>query len=172
MADVAASVARLAVSLRFTGRRSPKLAPRHRRSKRRWRMPTYSKRGSKGTATAGGFVEVSDVAPVVGLIALQMVPFEGAFTPALEVCWRLRPDYWDAVYATEGAAAALHFAFEKLGKNEVVASTAAILHAFAAAHETPRHHARPRRRLRTSVLGRRASRTFSIVRLARTRMRR
>ena len=71
-------------------------------------------------------VEVDDVTPFAGLIALQDVPFEAAFTPALEVCWRLRRDCWGKGFATEGAAVALDFAFFGLDKDEVVASTAVV----------------------------------------------
>ncbi len=71
-------------------------------------------------------VEVRNVTPFAGLIALQDVPFEAAFTPALEVCWRLRRACWSAGYATEGAAAALSFAFSDLNRDEVVASTAVV----------------------------------------------
>ena len=61
-----------------------------------------------------------------GVIALQDVPFEAHFTPALEVGWRLRSEHWGQGYATEGAAAALKFAFDSLDRREVVAMTAAI----------------------------------------------
>ena len=61
-----------------------------------------------------------------GVIALQAVPFEAPFTPAIEVGWRLPFDLWGKGYATEGARAALDFAFEKLQVEEVVAMTSAI----------------------------------------------
>ena len=71
-------------------------------------------------------IEVKDGAPFAGVIALQMVPFEAPFTPAMEVGWRLAFDQWNKGYATEGAAAALRFAFGDLAQREVVAMTAAI----------------------------------------------
>jgi RimJ/RimL family protein N-acetyltransferase len=71
-------------------------------------------------------LEVKGGASFVGVIALQMVPFEAAFTPAMEVGWRLAFEHWGHGFATEGAAAALRFAFESLGQREVVAMTAAI----------------------------------------------
>jgi len=61
-----------------------------------------------------------------GVIALMDVPFEAHFTPALEIGWRLAPTYWGRGLATEGARAALSFAFESLGRAEVVAMTARI----------------------------------------------
>jgi len=69
-------------------------------------------------------LEVKDRAPFAGVIALQDVPFDAHFTPALEVGWRLPVDLWGNGYATEGARAALDFAFEQLGRTEVVAMTA------------------------------------------------
>ena len=61
-----------------------------------------------------------------GVVALQDVPFEAPFTPAREVGWRFAYDHWGHGYATEGARAALDFAFERLGWHEVVAFTAAL----------------------------------------------
>jgi RimJ/RimL family protein N-acetyltransferase len=69
-------------------------------------------------------VEVKDGPPFAGLIALQDVPFEAHFTPALEVGWRLAAPHWGNGYATEGAAAAIAFAFDELDRSEVVAMTA------------------------------------------------
>lgn len=61
-----------------------------------------------------------------GVIALQDVPFEAPFTPAIEVGWRLPHQLWGKGYATEGARAALDFAFDTLGVDEVVAMTSAL----------------------------------------------
>ncbi len=62
----------------------------------------------------------------IGIIALQMVPFDAPFTPALEIGWRLVPEVWGNGYATEGATAAMSLAFDVLKHDEVVAMTAAI----------------------------------------------
>jgi RimJ/RimL family protein N-acetyltransferase len=59
-----------------------------------------------------------------GVIALQPVPFEAHFTPVHEIGWRLAFDAWGRGYATEGAAAVLRLAFERLDLPEVVALTA------------------------------------------------
>ncbi len=69
-------------------------------------------------------VEVRGGAPFAGLLMLQMVPFDAAFTPAMEVGWRLAYDAWGRGYATEGARALLDFAFERLERGEIVAMTA------------------------------------------------
>jgi ribosomal-protein-alanine N-acetyltransferase len=69
-------------------------------------------------------VEVRGGPSFAGVIALQDVPFEAHFTPAREVGWRFTPQSWGRGYATEGARAALDFAFNRLDWNEVVAMTA------------------------------------------------
>jgi RimJ/RimL family protein N-acetyltransferase len=69
-------------------------------------------------------VEVKGGPPFAGVIALQKVPFEAAFTPAYEIGWRFAQESWGKGYATEGARAALAFAFEKLRWPGVVAFTA------------------------------------------------
>ena len=71
-------------------------------------------------------VEVMGSIPFAGVIALQRVPFEAAFTPAREIGWRFIADAWGHGYATEAASAALDFAFDTLGWGEVIAMTAAI----------------------------------------------
>lgn len=71
-------------------------------------------------------IEVKGARPFAGIVALQRVPFEAAFTPAFEIGWRLPVDAWGNGYATEGAAAVLRFAFAELGWDDVVAMTAAI----------------------------------------------
>ncbi len=70
-------------------------------------------------------VEIRAGASFAGVIALQKVPFTAPFTPANEIGWRFSSSNWGRGYATEGAKAALDFAFDKLGWNEVVAFTAA-----------------------------------------------
>jgi RimJ/RimL family protein N-acetyltransferase len=59
----------------------------------------------------------------VGFIGLQRVPFDTAFTPAVEVGWRLAFEAWGHGYATEGARAALDHGFGALGLREIVAMT-------------------------------------------------
>ena len=71
-------------------------------------------------------VDVRGGARFAGLIALQEVPFQTAFTPANEIGWRFTAEHWGHGYATEGARAALDFALRELGWREVVAFTAAV----------------------------------------------
>lgn len=70
-------------------------------------------------------VEVPGVAPFIGFIGLQPIPFEAHFTPAVEVGWRLASDQWGRGYAPEGARAALDFAFGTLDLDQVVSMTIA-----------------------------------------------
>ncbi len=67
--------------------------------------------------------EVPGVAPFIGFIGLQPVPFEAHFTPAVEVGWRLDRAHWGRGYAPEGGRAALDHAFGTLDLDEVVSMT-------------------------------------------------
>ncbi len=69
-------------------------------------------------------VESRGSAQFAGVIALQDVPFQAPFTPAWEIGWRFPFENWGRGYATEGARAALNFAFNVLHWDEVVAFTA------------------------------------------------
>lgn len=68
-------------------------------------------------------VEIPGVAPFAGFIGLSEPQFESHFTPCVEVGWRLARDFWGHGYATEGARAALAFAFDSLHLDEVVSFT-------------------------------------------------
>jgi RimJ/RimL family protein N-acetyltransferase len=59
-----------------------------------------------------------------GFVGLSNVPFEAAFTPAVEVGWRLARAAWGHGYATEGAHLALRYAFDVLKLKRVVSFTA------------------------------------------------
>lgn len=50
--------------------------------------------------------------------------FEAAFTPAVEVAWRLGRRWWGRGYAAEAARAAIEDGFGRVGLGEVVAMTA------------------------------------------------
>ncbi len=62
-------------------------------------------------------------APFVGMVGLHRVRAELPCAPAVEIGWRLHPDHWGHGYATEAAAASLHFGFEEAGLTEIVAFT-------------------------------------------------
>jgi RimJ/RimL family protein N-acetyltransferase len=62
-------------------------------------------------------------AAFVGMVGLHRVREELPCAPAVEIGWRLHPDFWGHGYATEAAAAALRFGFEEAGLTEIVAFT-------------------------------------------------
>lgn len=69
-------------------------------------------------------VEVPGTAPFVGFVGLAHHDFPAHFTPCVEVGWRLGREHWGRGYATEGGRAALAFAFDEIGLDEVVSMTA------------------------------------------------
>jgi RimJ/RimL family protein N-acetyltransferase len=71
-------------------------------------------------------VEVIDSRRFIGFVGLAEPRFEAHFTPAVEVGWRLARDAWGHGYASEGGRAALAFAFDELGLEEVVSFTAVV----------------------------------------------
>ena len=60
-------------------------------------------------------VEIPGTAPFAGFIGLSIPAFAAAFTPCVEIGWRLSADCWGRGYATEGARAVLALAFGELG---------------------------------------------------------
>jgi RimJ/RimL family protein N-acetyltransferase len=68
-------------------------------------------------------VEVPGVADFIGFVGLGVPGFEAHFTPCVEIGWRLVFDHWGRGYATEAAAAAVNYGFEKLGLDEIVSFT-------------------------------------------------
>jgi len=59
----------------------------------------------------------------VGFAGLAAPSFETAFTPCVEIGWRLAAAAWGHGYATEAARAALRFGFDDLGLHEIVSFT-------------------------------------------------
>ena len=89
----------------------------------------YVARAEKHLAEVGyckWAVEVLGIAPFVGAVGLTRVKFDAAFTPAVEVAWRLSQQYWGRGYATEAAAAAIEDGFARVGLEEIVAMTALV----------------------------------------------
>ncbi|MEO1175155.1 MAG: GNAT family N-acetyltransferase, partial [Myxococcota bacterium] len=71
-----------------------------------------------------GFWAVEYDRLLIGAIGLAVPRFDAEFTPCVEVGWRLSVEHWGAGFATEGAHAALHYAFDALQLDEVVSFTA------------------------------------------------
>ena len=69
-------------------------------------------------------VEVPEVTPFIGFVGLAVPGFDAAFTPCVEVGWRLARAAWGRGYASEGAREVLRFAFDDLGLDEIVSFTA------------------------------------------------
>lgn len=68
-------------------------------------------------------LEVPGITSFAGFIGLNVPRFEAPFTPCIEIGWRLAAAHWNQGYATEGARAALSFAFNSLNAAEIVAFT-------------------------------------------------
>ncbi len=68
-------------------------------------------------------VEVPGRADFIGYVGLSVPRFEAAFTPCVEIGWRLSAAYWGQGFATEGARAALAFGFGELHLPEIVSFT-------------------------------------------------
>jgi len=66
-------------------------------------------------------VEVVGGARFIGFCGIRDIPFGAAFTPAVEIGWRLARDHWGKGYATEAARASLAYGFDTLGLPEIVA---------------------------------------------------
>ena len=101
---------------------------------RRWLAGTLTRAESdtqlerlQANIEAHGFgfwaVEAPGLAPFIGFVGLQRVPFDAPFTPAVEIGWRLARAFWTQGFATEAARAALAHGFGPLDLTEIVAIT-------------------------------------------------
>ena len=61
-----------------------------------------------------------------GFTGLAVPTFAAAFTPCVEIGWRLAREYWGRGIAHEAAKQALHHAFAELHLSEVVSFTARV----------------------------------------------
>jgi RimJ/RimL family protein N-acetyltransferase len=68
--------------------------------------------------------ELSEGGEFIGFVGLAVPTFEAAFTPCVEIGWRLAAEYWGAGLATEGAREIVRYAFEELRLPELVSMTA------------------------------------------------
>ena len=59
----------------------------------------------------------------IGYVGLNIPTFEAAFTPCVEIGWRLAAGHWGKGYATEAARAVLDYGFGSLGLKEIVSFT-------------------------------------------------
>ena len=64
--------------------------------------------------------ELLNKGELIGFIGLLHQDYEAPFTPATDIGWRLRKEYWGKGYATEGAKRCLDHAFDELGLYRVV----------------------------------------------------
>jgi RimJ/RimL family protein N-acetyltransferase len=71
-------------------------------------------------------VEVMGGPPFIGFVGLNVPSFDTAFTPCVEVGWRLAKDAWGHGYATEAAEVVLGDGFARLGLEEIVSFTSVI----------------------------------------------
>lgn len=71
-------------------------------------------------------LEVRSTGAFIGFTGLAVPGFEAAFTPAVEIGWRLQRPAWGQGYATEAARAALGVAFDEIWLPEVVSFTSTV----------------------------------------------
>ena len=62
-------------------------------------------------------------APFIGFTGLAVPRFSAAFTPCVEIGWRLAAAHWGKGHATEAARLALAYGFETAGLGEIVSFT-------------------------------------------------
>jgi len=62
----------------------------------------------------------------IGYVGLAIPSFAAAFTPCVEVGWRLSADQWGQGLATEGAREMVHFAFGTLNLDSLISYTVPI----------------------------------------------
>jgi RimJ/RimL family protein N-acetyltransferase len=68
-------------------------------------------------------IEIPGEVAFAGYVGLSRPTFEAAFTPCVEIGWRIAADCWGHGYATEGARAALRVGFVELALDEIVSFT-------------------------------------------------
>lgn len=68
-------------------------------------------------------VELKATGEFIGFVGFSRVGFQAAFTPAVEIGWRLAHDAWGQGFATETAKACLAHGFSELGFASLVSFT-------------------------------------------------
>lgn len=75
--------------------------------------------------TTNGFTyyatEILATKAFIGMIGLAYQTYETAYTPAIDIGWRLKRSAWGKGYATEGAKRCLEYGFNELGIHQVIA---------------------------------------------------
>lgn len=71
-------------------------------------------------------LETRESGVFIGLAGLLHVNFKAPFAPAVEIGWRLLPQFWRQGYATEAARQILEFGFDVCSLEEIIAFTAAV----------------------------------------------
>lgn len=59
----------------------------------------------------------------MGYVGLHNITFEIDFAPAVEIGWRLLPEFWSKGYASQAAVACLEYAKKELKLQEIVSFT-------------------------------------------------
>jgi len=68
-------------------------------------------------------VELPGEAPFIGFVGLAVPRFQAAFTPCVEIAWRLARERWGKGYVTEAGRAVLHRGFTAHGLEQIYAFT-------------------------------------------------
>jgi ribosomal-protein-alanine N-acetyltransferase len=67
--------------------------------------------------------ELRETGEFVGFVGLMVPEFEAAFTPAVEIGWRVAWEHWGKGLATDAAGAVVCYAFDVLGLEGLVSFT-------------------------------------------------
>ena len=58
--------------------------------------------------------------PFIGCVGLSVPQWNAAFTPCIDIGWRLGRDYWGMGYASEAARRVLDYSFNQLDLDELL----------------------------------------------------
>ena len=65
--------------------------------------------------------ELLDTNELIGMIGMAKQTYKTAYTPAIDIGWRLKKSAWGKGYATEGAKRCLDYAFNELNLTTLIA---------------------------------------------------
>lgn len=68
-------------------------------------------------------VELLENGTFIGFVGLMVPEFEAAFTPAVEIGWRLAAEHWGKGLVTEAAKAAVRYAFDVVELDGLISFT-------------------------------------------------